>query len=362
MILQSNIDHLITHNKHIFPNHNAFMLQNLYSLWGKTKPLQGTKVLHNIPLTYETLVKLESLLVAGADLTVTQVKFVQSSPPPDIVTLLDQLEINYIESHEEIAGEFDIALDCCAEVLCMPNVKITQGIVELTQSGGAIYKNANLPIPVINVDDSNLKKLEGMYGTGESFVRAFKEISNESIQDKLFMVFGFGKVGRGIVKYLSQHTPYIVVIDKCLETVNAAKMMGYTALHNSEQERIIEFSKEAFCLVTATGEEFALSNLLNSVHCPQAYVANMGVADEIGSAFNHNKVLCQKTPINFTLKHPTLLHFIDPIFYAHNLGAQLLIENHFSKEYHAFPTYLDDLIIKLWNKYHPIDISDIYTC
>lgn len=63
--------------------------------------------------------------------------------------------------------------------------------------------------------------------------------------------------------------------------------------------------------------------------------------------------------INFSLKHPTLMHFIDPIFYAHNVAAQLLLENNFAAGYHPFPTYLDDLVIKLWNQYNPMDLTDL---
>ena len=84
----------------------------------------------------------------------------------------------------------------------------------------------NTPFPVINVDDSNLKKLEGMYGTGESFVRAFKERTGQSIHNQSFMVFGFGKVGRGIVKYLLRETPHITVVDQSEKQLSDAKKWG----------------------------------------------------------------------------------------------------------------------------------------
>ncbi|CDZ76435.1 Adenosylhomocysteinase [Legionella massiliensis] len=360
MLNNQPLARLVQHNASIFRNTKALLLDNLKQLWSKTKPLAGIKILHNIPLTYETLVKLESLVAAGADLTVTQVKFVSTPPTTDIVDLLSQLGITYTPQHEDIEGEFDIALDCCAEVMQMPKVTITKGLVELTQSGGEVFKKTKTAFPVINVDDSNLKKLEGMYGTGESFVRAFKERTNRDIKNETFMVFGFGKVGQGIVKYLLKETPHITVVERSEKLLEHARKMGINALHVSQAADIRNSAQKASCLVTATGQHHVLSQWLSSDLCPQALIANMGVADEIGPNFTNEKILCNRTAINFSLKHPTLLHFIDPIFYAHNLGAQLLLENQLSPGYHPFPSYIDDLVIKLWNAYYPIDISDIY--
>ncbi|CEG55506.1 NAD-binding protein [Legionella fallonii] len=360
MLSNEQLSLLEHHNSAVFTDIKARLLDNLKRLWSKTKPLAGVKILHNIPLTYETLVKLESLLAAGANVTVTQVKFVSNQPEANIVALLNKLGVTYIPQHEEIAGEFDIALDCCAEVMDMSKVTVTKGLVELTQSGGEVFKKTKTSFPVINVDDSNLKKLEGMYGTGESFIRAFKERTGQDIANESFMVFGFGKVGRGIVKYLLKETPHITVVDQSEKQLDHARKMGVNALHVAQKDAIRNGAKNAFCLVTATGQHHILSQWLSSDSCPQAIIANMGVADEIGPNFTDEKVLCKRMAINFSLKHPTLLHFIDPIFYAHNLGAQLLIENQLRPGYHPFPSYLDDLIIKLWNEYYPMDISDIY--
>ncbi|KTD78809.1 NAD-binding protein [Legionella waltersii] len=360
MDVQTKLMQLIQFNEDVFKDSKVMMLNSLRELWLKTQALKGIRILHNIPLTYETLVKLESLQASGADLTVTHTKFIPVSPKSKIIDLLHKLGITYIEHHKDIQGEFDVALDCCAEVLEMNNVQIKKGVVELTQSGGNIYQEANTSFPVINVDDSHLKKLEGMYGTGEAFVRAFKELTGESIENKRFIVFGFGKVGKGIVKYLAKETNNIVVVDSSEDMLKVAKQMGYETVFFSDDEKLKKFCREAFCLVTATGQKHVLSEILNNDDCTHAYVANMGASDEIGPAINHKRVLCNKTPINFSLAHPTRIHFLDPVFYAHNLGAQILLENNLSPGCHAYPSYLDDLIIKLWNKDNPIDINDIY--
>ena len=40
---------------------------------------------------------------------------------------------------------------------------------------------------------------------------------------------------------------------------------------------------------------------------PHAFVANMGAHDEIGDNFKGENILCDKSPINFSLDHPTLM-------------------------------------------------------
>ena len=50
-------------------------LSHLYEEWKQTKPLTGLKILHNIPFTLDTLCKVDCLMQAGADVTLTQTKF-----------------------------------------------------------------------------------------------------------------------------------------------------------------------------------------------------------------------------------------------------------------------------------------------
>ncbi|KTD24367.1 adenosylhomocysteinase [Legionella lansingensis] len=360
MVSDHNLSLLIQHNLKVFPDTHTYLLRDLRDHWATTKPLAGIKLLHNIPVTYETLVKLESLLAAGAELTVVHPKFLETPPAEEIIGTLANIGVHYVKLHQDVEGEFDIALDCCAEVPNMPKVKVRKGIAELTQSGGEQYRQMNTPFPVINIDESNLKKLEGMYGTGEAFTRAIKERTEQSIKNLRFMVFGFGKVGRGIVKYLLKETPHITVVEQSPYQLQKARELGVEALDIAHLEEVKRRAKEMFCLVTATGQPQLLSKYLSPEDCPQAIIANMGASDEIGLKFNHKKILCSHMPINFSLKHPTLLHFIDPVFYAHNLTAQLLLENNYAAGYHPFPSYLDELIIRLWNTYNPMDISDIF--
>lgn len=53
------------------------MLYALRSEWQKSQKLNGLRILHNIPNSFDTLLKVEYLLQAGANVTVTCMKAIR---------------------------------------------------------------------------------------------------------------------------------------------------------------------------------------------------------------------------------------------------------------------------------------------
>jgi len=356
--MRSPLTGLSQFNQNHFTLKQTPLLNELTTHWLRDKPLAGQRILHNIPLTLETLVKLESLLAAGAELTVTHTQFAPFDAKPEAVRVLNELGVKTVLNHEDLSGEYDIALDCCAELYQLSNITIKKGLVELTQSGGNRLKTAKPDFPVINVDDSRLKNLECMYGTGEAALRALQELIPETIDNKPFTLFGYGKVGRGVAKYLSQVTKDITVIEACPEKLNLASEHGFKVLPaNSEiKSQLIE----SFAIITATGVRHLLRQQCELSELSHVYVANMGAEDEIGET-HHDNVLFNGAAINFSLAHPTLIHFLDPIFYAHNVAAETLLEMDLAPGYYPFPRTLDNLIIDRFKSLHDFDIEDIYS-
>ena len=72
--------------------------------------------------------------------------------------------------------------------------------------------------------------------------------------------------------------------------------------------------------------------------------------DEYGSTFKNNEVLNEKRGVNFALEDPTLLKYMDPVFYAHNFAIDLLETRHFEPGIHAFPKDVDDAIMMHWQE------------
>lgn len=333
-------------------------LQSQAKHWAREKPLTGLSILHNIPLTNSTLLKLYPLVLAGAKVSVTNTKFTYQVVSAEIAAKLDELQIPFYSDHQQLSGTFDIGLDCCAELFENPNIQFTKGIVELTQSGGERLKNADLSYPCINIDDSSLKGLECIYGTGDGFLRALKALITEDLSQRSYYLFGFGKVGKGIAKALTLISSDITIIDSSDIKLAQAQGQGFNTISTNDFETLARELPQAFCLITATGCPDLLTPIHKKIDLSNCYIANMGADDEIGS-YQSPKVLNNGVAINFSLKTPTQLKYLDPIFYAHNLAASLLLDANFDRGYHAFPKALDNLILDRFELEHHT-VEDIF--
>jgi len=342
-----------------FPDPNYPFLRRQFEEWQKTKPLAGVRIVHNLINSFETLLKIEALAHAGADLTITRCHFAAYPYQNEVDEVLFKAGFYYFPDHRDLSGDFDIGMDCAADLLRLPKVKILKGCVELTRVGAIAYANAKVPYPVISVDDSNLKKLECMLGTGEAFLRAFNALSGETLKNRNVVIFGYGKIGKGIVRYVQPLTNKITIIEASDNAVAAARKAGLNALSISDSDTVKQHLAQAFAIVTATGVDKMLSRHFTASDVGDAYLANMGVDDEIGANFSGNRVLFGKAPINFSLRHPTLMKYFDPICYAHNRAAQMLLEKSYAPGFHAFDAQEDLSIVHEWSSLHNEDVSDI---
>lgn len=310
----------------------------------QTKPYKGLTILHNIPFTKETIIKLGVLYEGGANLTVTSPSFMEADE-----TLVKEFIAagGRWKQLDDIKDEtFDFHLDCAAELMNRIPPKI--GTIEITATGSNKYGSLKVDYPIISVDKSKIKNLEGILGTGEAFVRAFEILTNEDLSNKNFMVFGYGKVGKGIAHYLNKKTKNVIVIDKIPENVEKAKLAGFEGYLSDEKAIIEKLAPKMFGIVTATGMKNVISDNYDSKAFKIKYLANMGGEDEFGYKFESNEVICQKKPINFFVDKPTLMRYIDPVFYAHNQGVDILIYSNLSNGLHSFPKFISEEIVNEW--------------
>ncbi len=310
----------------------------------KNQPYKGIKILHNIPFTRETIIKLEILYAGGAEIVVTSPSFMDVD-----IKLLEQFVEAGGHWQKEIEvenNEYDIYLDCAGELLDIGKPKI--GTVEITGTGTNKYSKAKTAYPVISVDQSKIKNLEGVLGTGEAFVRAFKELAQEDIKDREFMIFGYGKVGKGIAQYLEKYTSKITIIDVDKEHLNTARKRGFATLIATNTKEIEKRASSMFAIVTATGIKDVVSKNYDVNFFKDKYLANMGGEDEFGYAFEETAVMCKKKPINFFIDKPTLMRYLDPVFYAHNMGVDILMYSNLENGLHPFPAYISDEVVATW--------------
>jgi len=335
-------------------------LRRLNDDWARSRPLAGLSVLHNLAITRETMLKLESLLLAGAEVTVTHLRLQGLRPREDCIAVLREAGVAVEVDHERLAGRFDFALDCCAQIPLMPRVEIARGYVELTQSGTAGYRALPTRLPIYNVDESRLKRLEGMFGTGEACVRAIKQFVAPDLAGKDIVLIGFGKVGRGIARHLALAGARLTVCDLDPLARARAERLGFAVVAPDDGAALRAAVNAAFAVVAATGVEGIVERLLRPAEiAPAVHLVNMGADDEYGPAFPASRIVGDKAPINFLLEAPTALWFIDPIFAAHNRCCLDILAGKDSG-YTALPADMDLPWVEEWSRRYGTDVSDVF--
>lgn len=302
--------------------------------WAKTQPLKGMRILHLFINSYETLLKLEPLILGGADVTVVDYDMLQLPYQKEVNDTIKKLGISFIDGFEydKISGEFDFILDCQARSLEMPNVRATKGIVEITQQGTDKYQKAleesKINVPVINIDQTLVKEFECTFGTGDAFIRAFKHLTGD-IPNKRFVIFGYGKVGKGIclnlVDFVSKEN--IVIVVKTEKSKNEAISKGFvnTFILQDQRDIIRELTQDCYAIVCATNVKGLLEKHFSTKDTGSAWLVSMGLANEFGDSFNDSShLLSEGTPINFKLNNPTQMRFIDPAFWSHNRSIEII--------------------------------------
>jgi len=206
-----------------------------------------------------------------------------------------------------------------------------------------------------------LKLLETLFGTGDGFIRAITWLTHQGLHDKKFLVFGYGKVGRGIVQSLIKFTDKIAVVDHSPMARNAAAARGIKYIDSRDREKIKEELKDVAFVVTATGVKNLLSDVyhFNPLDFHGAILSNMGAYDEYGNNFGLNDVLFEKKPLNFSVSEPTTMKYLDPVLYAHNIGIDLILTSTIQPGYHAFPQKMAKDILDRWATLHHEEFFEI---
>lgn len=333
-----------------YPETEAPFMHQQLAEWSATRPLTGLRVLHHVPLVTNTLLKIACLIEAGADVTVTNPSdFCHAQP--QAVSSLKKANIPYVETPLSLVGEkFDLYFDCGAQLyqfLGAPKI----GAIELTGSGDQFYRQQNLTFPAISIDRTLTKQLETVFGCAESTHKALGHLTGISPNDTSWIIFGFGKIGRGVAYFCHRNKIPVVVVDLCEKQRIVAQNLGIKAINPQDFNELERALIEANVVITATGKKAILNDYPHSWFSGKI-LANLGIYDEFGPHFSDDEVLNHKMPINFVLQDPTPMKYIDPEFYIHNLAALILLKEKMLPGVHEIPEKLDQNIIQRWCSYH----------
>lgn len=344
-----------------YPATQAPFLHQQFQAWQQTRPLAGLKVINHIPLVTNTLLKIACLSAAGATVTATNPHFLDAHPLA--VRALQEDGIRYVADLNDLRGEtFDLYLDCGAELYqTLGSPKL--GAVEITRSGDLYYQTQSLGFPVISVDRSLTKQLETLFGPATNTVLAISKLTGLSVNTltkKSWLVFGFGKIGRGVCYYCIKNKIPITIIDQNPHACSAAEKLGIAAVDLHDTQTLQSALSQADIVITATGIQAALQNIPKSWLAGKI-LANLGVLDEFGTNFTEEEVLNAKKPINFVLEDPTPMFAMDPEMYAHNLAALEIIHHSLSNGLSPLPSHIDQDIIQRWCNFHSISKQELQT-
>ncbi|MGL5742134.1 MAG: adenosylhomocysteinase [Legionella sp.] len=249
-----------------------------------------------------------------------------------------------------VKEDFDLYFDCGAQLhqfLGTPKM----GAIELTGSGDQFYRQQIIDLPVISIDKTLTKQLETVFGCAESSHTAIRQLTGINPIDTSLVIFGFGKIGRGLAYFCQQNKVQVVVVDLCEKQRAVAQKLGIKAISPNEFALLESALIEANVVVTATGKKAIMNDYPHSWFSGKI-LANLGIYDEFGPHFSEDEILNHKMAVNFVLKDPTPMKYIDPEFYIHNIAALTLLSEQLSPGVHGIPPELDQSIIQRWCVYH----------
>ena len=292
-----------------YPPGDCPALTRQRGVWARERPLAGLTLLDATPLFRNTLVKHLALRDAGAEVWVGYGRAMPFNP--EALDMARALGL-HIPDDARLKAGFDVVLDCAAAFAGVP---ARLGYAELTRSGAHRYRQAAKACPVIDVDHSRVKTFETALGTGDGLIRGLRRFGHGALHGKTAVVFGCGKVGRGILFRLTREGARCFVIDP-------ARPIPPHGVARAEAPHAL--LRAADLVVTATGVKDAAAPYAADLLASHAALANMGVEDEFGPAIPPTRVLNAKAPLNFALPDPTRMRYIDPTMALHNLAALTL--------------------------------------
>ncbi|MCL1938832.1 MAG: adenosylhomocysteinase [Candidatus Azobacteroides sp.] len=309
-------------------------LMALRAQYGKTKPLQGARIMGSLHMTIQTAVLIETLTELGAEVrwascnifstqdhaaaaiaaqgipvfawkgetleeywwcTDMALRFPNGEGPHLIVddggdaTLLvhwgyqAENDASVIDrqggNHEE-----QVILDTLNRILKEDNtrwhrtVAQLKGVSEETTTGVhrlyQMLEKGELLVPAINVNDSVTKsKFDNLYGCRESLADGIKRATDVMIAGKVVVVLGYGDVGKGCAKSMRAYGARVLVTEIDPICALQAAMEGFEV---TTMEKAV---KEGNIFVTTTGNRDVITIDHLRQMKDQAIVCNIGHFD-----------------------------------------------------------------------------------
>lgn len=292
-----------------------------------SRPFAGRRILDCTPLFANTLAKFIPLVAGGAELSIGLDERIPNDP--DAVAFVRTLGLPVLSGDDRPERPFDVILDCDgSRAGLVPSV----GVCELTRSG--LYRYSDSVRPVVFIDASKIKEIETSIGTGDGFMRAHERLGRADWAGKSVLVFGLGKVGRGVAYRCAKAGATVAGVDRP-DSAAARERPPFIArfIGSDDADAIREAVGTCDHLVTATGVRGAMVpyNLAPAILARPTLpvISAIGIEDEWLDSLDHSLIEANGRAINFLLDEPTLLRYIDPTMALSNESAADLLAGKF---------------------------------
>lgn len=334
------------------------LLRALIERYAEERPFAGARVATSHVLVRNSMVVVEALAVGGADVLLCDAF---RSPAAQAVRWeLERLGVPVL-SVEQASEAADLFLDVNA---ILGRARVPRAAAEVTRTGILHYED--IPCPVISADDCRAKHIEGFFGTGEAFLRAWRQLRpGDPPEGKRVLQFGYGKIGRGVAYQTRKAGLQVIVAEVGRAARARAELDGFetlAALPNPALKRALEATD---IVLAVTGRPGALGASLppDWLRAGGAVLVNLGAEDEYGPPFKDEEILGGKAvPLNFHLARPTLNRYVDAPLAAHALALEAWARQPeaYGVGVHPLPVEMDRWLVTEWHKAWPDeDLSGI---
>jgi len=278
-------------------------LMALRQEYGPSQPLKGARIagcLHmTIPLTIQTAVLIETLVVLGADVTWSSCNIFSTQDhaaaaiaaagiPVYAWKGMNEEEFDWCIEQTLYFGDdkqpLNMILDDGGDLTNMvldrfpEMVDGIKGLSEETTTGvHRLYervKKGTLPMPAINVNDSVTKsKFDNKYGCKESAVDAIRRATDVMLAGKRVVVCGYGDVGKGTAASFKGAGAIVTVTE--IDPICALQ----AAMDGFEVKKLSNVIGNADIVCTATGNKDILKKESFLALKDKAIVCNIGHFD-----------------------------------------------------------------------------------
>ena len=274
-------------------------LMALREEYGPSQPLKGARIAGCLHMTIQTAVLIETLVALGAEVTWSSCNIfstqdhaaaaiAEAGIPVYAWKGMNEEEFDWCIEQTLFFGKdrqpLNMILDDGGDLTNMvldefPElVNEIRGLSEETTTGvHRLYermKNATLPLPAINVNDSVTKsKFDNKYGCKESAVDAIRRATDVMLAGKRVVVCGYGDVGKGTAASFSGAGAIVTVTEIDPICALQAAMDGY------EVKKLATVIANADIVCTATGNKDILKKEYFLNMKDKAIVCNIGHFD-----------------------------------------------------------------------------------